>query len=284
MSKTLTEEQVRNYKDCGFVTPLPVYSGEEAQAYRAQLENVESNMSVFFQGIGQIKFYLRFSWAYKMATHPTLLDAVEDLIGPNIMLYHNTAWIKQKKDKAYVSWHQDNTYFGHDPCEVLTAWVALSPATRESGCMQFVPGSHKEGLRALREPDTAGANMLSSGANIDISSEANDPVPIILQPGEASIHHAFLIHGSLPNNSEDRRVAVTFVYHPPYLQQIGNCPTSAMLVRGQDKYGIFEHETPPIAGDEDGNALRHEKAVKLYRNKAQELGNATIARFDSRVS
>ena len=86
MPKALTEEQVRNYKDCGFITPVPVYSGEEARAYRAHLENVESNMSEFFQGIGQIKFYLRFSWAYKMATHPTLLDAVEDLIGPNIML------------------------------------------------------------------------------------------------------------------------------------------------------------------------------------------------------
>jgi len=280
MPKTLTDEQVRKYKDLGFVTPVPIYSNEETRIYRAHFENVENNMSKFFQGIGQTKFYLRFSWAYQMATHPKLLDAVEDLIGPNILLYHNTAWVKEKKDKAYVSWHQDNTYFGHDPCEVLTAWIALSPAARESGCMQFLPGSHKKGLRELKEPDTDSGNMLSSGQNVNISTETNDPVPVILQRGEASIHHAFLVHGSLPNNSENRRIGVTFIYHPPHLQQIGDHPTSAMLVRGEDKFGIFEHETPPIEGDEDGNASRHEKAVKLYRNKVRELGNVTVARFD----
>ena len=280
MAKNLTDEQVRKYNDFGFVTPIPIYSIEETRIYCAHLENFEKNKSQFFQGIGQTKFYLRFSWAYQMATHPKLLDAVEDLIGPNIMLYHTTAWIKGKKDEAYVSWHQDNTYFGHDPCEVLTAWIALSHATEESGCMQFLPGSHKKGLRELEKPDTRGANMLSSGQNIDITSEAHDPVPVILQPGEASIHHAFLIHGSLPNFSENRRVGITFIYHPPHLQQIGDHPTSAMLVRGEDKFGIFEHEIPPVEDDEEGNTSRHERAVKLYRNKVRELGNVTVARFD----
>ena len=133
-----------------------------------------------------------------MATHPKLLDAVEDLIGPDIMIYHNTAWIKEPSDDAYVSWHQDNTYFGHDPCEVLTAWIALSPATEQSGCMQFLPGSQKGGLRNLKAPDIGSGNMLSSGQNVDISGDQIDPVSVVLQPGEASIHHAFLVHGSLP--------------------------------------------------------------------------------------
>ena len=115
MPKVLNESQISAYEENGFVTSLPILDNEEVQTYRNHLENTEATMDDFFRGIGQTKFYLRFPWAYKMATHPKLLDAVEDLIGPDIMLYHNTAWIKEPQDPAYVSWHQDNTYFGHKP-------------------------------------------------------------------------------------------------------------------------------------------------------------------------
>jgi ectoine hydroxylase-related dioxygenase (phytanoyl-CoA dioxygenase family) len=280
MPKTLSESEVERYRRDGFVAPIRVFSEAEARAARADLEAVEDSMGGRFRAPYNTKFYLRYPWAHAFATQPRLLDAVEDLIGPDIMLYHNTAWLKAQGAESYVSWHQDNTYFGHDPCEVLTAWIALSPATEETGCMQFLPGTHRLGQLALREPDTGGANMLSSGATADFDVSGVAAVPIVLQPGEASIHHAFLIHGSSPNRGNDRRLGITFIYHPPHLRQLGACRTSALLVRGEDRYGNFDHERPPVAGDDPATQARHEHAVSLYRAKVRELGNQTVERFD----
>jgi ectoine hydroxylase-related dioxygenase (phytanoyl-CoA dioxygenase family) len=278
MPKALSPEQVEQYHRDGFVSPVRIVSEDDATAFRSQMEEAEAAGDL--RGIGQTKFYLRFPWVHKMATQPALLDAVEDLIGPNIMLYHNTVWFKDGGNGAYVSWHQDNTYFGHDPCEVLTAWMAITPATTESGCMQFMPGTHKLGQLALKDPDIQSANMLSSGQTADFDPASIKPFPVELRPGECSIHHAFLVHGSLPNNAPDRRMGITFIYHPPQLGQLGNCRTSALLVRGEDPYGKFDHEQAPDLTDMAGNIARHEKAVSTYREKVRELGNRTVARLD----
>lgn len=278
MPKVLSAQQVDHYQQNGYVTPYRVVSLEKAAEFRQRMENAEAAGDL--RGLGQTKFYLRFPWVHRMATHPALLDAVEDLIGPNIMLYHNTIWCKEGGTGSYVSWHQDNTYFGHDPCEVVTAWLAISPATIESGCMQFKPGTQKLGQLDLKEPDIHGGNMLSSGQTVDFDPATVDSVPIELQPGECSFHHAFLIHGSLPNKAPDRRIGMTFIYHPPQLRQLGACRTSALLVRGDDPYGMFDHEQAPIDGDVAGNVKRHGAAAAAYREKVRELGNSTVARLD----
>ncbi|MBT5049352.1 MAG: phytanoyl-CoA dioxygenase family protein [Rhodospirillaceae bacterium] len=278
MPKALNTEQVDQYQRDGFVSPVRVVSEDDAALFRRQMEDAEAAGDL--KVINQTKFYLRFPWVHKMATQPALLDAVEDLIGPNIMLYHNTVWFKEGGDGAYVSWHQDNTYFGHDPCEVLTAWLAITPATIENGCMQFMPGTQKLGQLDLKEADIHGSNMLTSGQTADFDPTSVEPFPVELQPGECSIHHAFLVHGSLPNNAPDRRMGITFIYHPPQLGQIGSNRTSALLVRGEDPYGKFDHEKAPDETDREGNIARHEKAVSAYRAKVRELGNLTIARMD----
>ena len=278
MPKALSAEQVEQYHRDGYVSPVRIVAEDEAAAFRRQMEDAEAAGDL--KGIGQTKFYLRFPWVHKLATHPAILDAVEDLIGPNIMLYHNTVWFKDGGDGAYVSLHQDNTYFGHDPCEVLTAWMAITPATIENGCMQFMPGTQKLGLLDVKEPDIHGSNMLSSGQNVDFDASSVEPFPVELQPGECSIHHAFLVHGSMPNNASDRRMGITFIYHPPHLGQLGECRTSALLVRGEDGYGNFDHEQAPDAADMTGNIDRHVKAVSAYREKVREMGNITVTRLD----
>ncbi len=280
MPKALTDDQVEQYRRDGYVAPVPILSGSEVAEVRRALEDVEASMGGRFRAPNNTKFYLLYPWAYRLATDPRILDVVEDLIGPDIMLYHNTAWLKNPGTEAYISWHQDNTYFGHDPCEVLTVWVALSPATEETGCMLFLPGTQKLGLLPLAEPDRGGANMLSSGATVDFDVSSVAPVPIVLQPGEVSIHHAFLVHGSQQNRGSDRRLGLTFIYHPPHLRQLGSCRTSAMLVRGEDRYNNFDHEIPPVAADDPQTVANHERFLSLYRAKVRELGNAAVTRFD----
>jgi ectoine hydroxylase-related dioxygenase (phytanoyl-CoA dioxygenase family) len=240
---------------------------------------MEASMGGALRGLARTKFYLRYPWAFRLATRPAILDAVEDLIGPDILLYQNTAWVKNAGENSYVSWHQDNTYFGHVPCEVLSVWVALSPSRPESGSMRFLPGSHKEGRLPVKY-DLQDGNMLSSGQVADVDLSRYQPVATSLEPGEASIHHAWMIHGSPPNETKDRRLGVTFVYHPPWLTQIGTVRTSALLVRGEDRYGHFEPETPPLSADDPQTMARHERGAALYRAKAEELGNLTIARRD----
>lgn len=280
MPKILTERQIKHYRRDGYVSPVRMLSADEAADYRREVEVVEATMGGELTGVRRTKFYLRFPWAHRLATHKAILDAVEDLIGPDIMLYHNIAWLKNPGDENYVSWHQDNTYFGHAPCDVLTVWVALSPATPDGGCMRILPGTHKLGQLPLTTPDAGVGNMLSSGQTVDFDTETIEPDCMALASGEASIHHAFAIHGSPPNLTEDRRLGLTFIYHPPELRQLGEVRTSALLVRGEDNFGNFEAEQPPLAADDPATIARHERAVGLYRDKVRELGNATVTRFD----
>jgi hypothetical protein len=283
MPKRLTAEQVSNYRRNGFVSPVRVLSAAEAAGCRNALETMEAAHGGALRGIARTKFYLRYPWAYRLATQPAILDAVEDLIGPDILLYQNTVWAKNAGEDSHVSWHQDNTYFGHVPCEVLSVWVALSPSRPESGSMRFLPGSHKLGQLPVRH-EVQDGNMLSSGQAVDCDLSKFEPVATSLESGEASIHHAFMVHGSPPNRSNDRRLGVTFVYHPPSLSQIGALRTGALLVRGEDRYGNFELEQPPLSSDDAQTIARHERGAALYRAKAEELGNYTIARRDHAVA
>ena len=145
--------------------------------------------------------------------------------------------------------------------------------------MEVVPGSHKLGQLPVRY-DVQRHNMLSSGQTAEFDLSAFEPVATSLEPGEASIHHAFMIHGSPANTSKDRRMGVTFVYHSPSLKQLGELRTSALLVRGQDRFHNFDPEEPPSSADDPETIERHERFASLYRAKAEELGNRTIARHD----
>ncbi len=279
MPKRLTRVETEFFANNGFVSPVRVLSNDEAAQCRREYESLETAMGGALKGIARTKFYLRHPFAYRLATHPAILDAVEDLIGPDILLYQNTAWVKEAGESSYVSWHQDNTYFGHHPCEVVSVWVALTPSLPQSGSMRFLPGSHKLGQLPVRYEPLNG-NMLSSGQVAQFEARDFHAVATSLAPGEASIHHAWMIHGSPPNKGSERRIGITFVYHPPHLRQKGQLRTTALLVRGEDRFGHFDMEQPPVSADDPETIAHHERCASLYRAKAQELGNQTIARFD----
>ena len=276
--KVLSKNQVKQFETDGFIFPVTIMSEDDASAFREKLERTQADGKL--TGSGQTKFYLRFPWVHDLATSDAVLDPVEDLLGPNLMLYHNTMWCKDGGDGSYVSWHQDNTYFGHTPCKVVTVWIALSTVTIESGCMQFLPGTHKLGELPLGSPDIENGNLLSSGQTVDYDVSNSKKVPVQLKPGQASIHHAFLVHSSEQNNSKERRLGMTLIYHPTHLKQSGKVKTSALLVRGKDLFRNFYHEKAPEHNDSQNTMDRYHKAVALYRAKVREMGNQTIERFD----
>jgi len=280
MPKALSQEQVEQYHREGYVSPVRIISPAEAAACRQRLEALEEEMGGRFKGTARTKFYLRYRWAWELATNKAMLDAAEDLLGSDILLYHNTTWLKREADQSYVSWHQDNIYIGIDPCELLSFWIALTPAAEENGCMQVLPGTHKLGQLPLNEPDLGDHNMLPSGMIADFDYSTVAPVSMPLAPGEASIHHAFTLHGSLPNVSNQRRMGITFMYMPAHVGQKGARRTSAMLVRGEDRWGNFDPELPPLSDDDPDAIARQERGADLYRGKEDELGKKTITRFD----
>ena len=280
MPKRLTEEQVETYRQDGFVSPVRVISEPDAVRIRHRLEAFEAAQGKLIHGTQRTKCSLLFPWVYDLFTSAAVLDAVEDLIGPDILHYQCAVWTKEPDSGSYVSWHQDCTYYGMDPLELVSAWVALSPATEETGCMQAAPGSHKFGELAVTNSEVNDDNMLSSGMRAVYDIDDSKVVSMELRPGEMSLHHVGLVHSSTPNHSADRRIGLAGGYVPPHVRQTTDLLASAMLVRGEDRYGHFPlDEKPPVSPDDPATIACHERAVTLYRDKSAECGNRTVWRL-----
>ena len=280
MPKRLTEEQVEQYERDGFVSPVRVISEDAAVAQRQKIESFEAAQGKPIHGTQRTKCSLLFPWVYDLFTSDAVLDAVEDLIGPNILQYQCGVWIKEPESGSYVSWHQDCAYYGMDPLELVSAWVALSPATEETGCMQVAPGSHKFGKLPVKYTEMSDDNLLASGTRTLYEIDESKLVLMELQPGEMSLHHVGLVHSSRPNHGTDRRIGLSGGYVPPHVRQTTDLLASAMLVRGEDRYGHFPlDEKPPVSPDDPATIACHDRAVTLYRNKAIECGNQTAWRL-----
>lgn len=266
---SLSLDQIKSYHDVGYLSPIRVLSEAEALGYRTKLEAIEAAGADSNDHL-RFKPHLLFTCFNELIRHPRILDAVEGVIGPNIFCWATNFFTKESKTTSYISWHQDLTYWGLDPADIVTAWVALSPATVESGCMRFVPGTHK--MEIVPHNDTfAEDNLLSRGQEIEVDVDESKAVDIVLQPGEMSLHHVKLIHGSNPNRSNDRRIGFAIRYVPAYVRQVVGEKDSAVLVRGVDTEHNFEHETPPVH-DLDEAALAQYAAIMkrqeavLYRD------------------
>jgi ectoine hydroxylase-related dioxygenase (phytanoyl-CoA dioxygenase family) len=259
MGKLLSVDAVRQYNDAGYFFPTRVMTMEEAAGYRRCLEEHESRTGAPLQGNWRHKMHLLFTWADELVHHPKILDAVEDVIGPDILCWTSNFFIKEAHSSGFVSWHQDSTYWGLDPDDVITAWVALSDVTPENGYMQFIPGSQK--VDQLPHVDTFHKdNLLSRGQEIAVEVDIAKAVGIPLRAGEISLHHIKLVHGSDANRSDDRRIGMAIRYIPTYVRQT-KVRDSAMLVRGVDKYHNFDDEPRPKADLDPAALAAHADAV-----------------------
>ena len=226
------------YEREGCLFPLDILTPEEAAEHRARLESAEAAHGPLHY---KVKPHLLLTSAAEIGRHPRLLDAVETVLGPDILLWDSGYIVKEPGEGRFVSWHQDLTYWGLNSDRMVTAWVALSPATEESGCMQMIPGSHRKG--GLPHRDTrADGNLLHRGQEMAEPVDETHSLPMALRPGQASLHHGWLMHGSGPNNSEDRRIGLTIQFVAPEVRQLKTDQESATLVRGRDPYGHFRPE------------------------------------------
>lgn len=272
--RKLTAEQVAGYDRDGFVCPVDAFTPEQARAWRDRLEGFEQAQGQKMTRGHNFKPHLLFPWVDEIVHSPAVLDAVEDLIGPDIRLFHLSVWPKDPGSGAYVSWHQDSTYFALEPACHVTAWVALTDAPVEAGCMEVVPGSHKLGQMPHAElQDTD--NLLSRGQHLAVDFDRRRTVYMPVKAGQFSLHHTHLVHNSRPNRSTDRRIGLGISYIPTSARCVAKQRVTAMLVRGEDRYGHFDDERRPV--EEAGEAERafHAEAVARFRamNVAESQDN-----------
>jgi ectoine hydroxylase-related dioxygenase (phytanoyl-CoA dioxygenase family) len=259
MPKLLSPEAKAQYERVGYYFPVRVLSAEEALSYRRRLEAYEAATGGPIQSNWRHKVHLLFTWANELVRHPKILDAVEDLIGPNIICWTTNFFIKEADNPGFVSWHQDSTYWGLEPPDVITAWLALSAAPLESGAMKFLPGSHKwEQIEHLDTYDEN--NLLTRGQEIAVEVDESQAVDVPLMAGEISLHHVRLVHGSHPNTTNDRRIGLSIRYIPTYVRQV-KVKDSAMLVRGVDEHGNFDWEPEPQADADEAAITAHAEAM-----------------------
>ena len=260
MPNRLGADALAQYHRDGFYFPLPVLSAAGARSYRDKLEAYERASGGPIKGNMRHKVHLLFTWANELARHPAILDAVEDVIGPDILCWGTNFFIKEAQSPSYVSWHQDATYWGLSTSDVITAWVAFADAPVESGAMKFWPGSHLR--NQLEHRDTFAAdNLLTRGQEIAVQVPEGAGVDVPLKAGEMSLHHVLLVHGSGPNTTDDRRIGLAIRYIPPHVRQL-KVRDSATLVRGRDAYGHFDLEPAPRSDLDDAALAVHRDAVQ----------------------
>ncbi|WMS42335.1 phytanoyl-CoA dioxygenase family protein [Acuticoccus sp. MNP-M23] len=253
----LTEAECDQFRRDGHIFPIRAMSADDAAGFRAALERYEADSGGPISGNLRHKTHLLFTWASEIAHTPAILDAVESLLGPDIMLWGSSFFIKEPGSSSFVSWHQDATYWGLDGPDIVTAWVALADAPVESGAMRFWPGSHHKAQ--IPHTDTfSEENLLSRGQEIAVDVPEDEGIDVPLKAGEMSLHHVLLVHGSKPNRSNDRRIGFALRYIPTHLAQT-KTRDYATLVRGEDTHHNFVHEPRPAA-DLDIAAVAAHKA------------------------
>lgn len=204
MRKILTDQQISDYHDKGFVSPITVMSESEAAEYHERLMAAERDYPDQIHAENRMNAHLSFSCLDELAHHPVILDTVEDLLGPSFSLWASVLFIKEPQSAHFVSWHQDATYMYMNKNTFLTPWIALTPSNLDTGCMSMIPGSHKAHI--VEHEDTFGSdNILTRGQRVNDVDESTAE-HLILEPGQMSIHHCETIHGSQPNRSAHRRV------------------------------------------------------------------------------
>lgn len=248
----LTPDQVNFYKENGFLGSIDILNADKAKHYRQQFDELEKQVDQKTAQIGLVDYHFQHKFIWELATHPRILDAVEEVIGPKFYLLATHFFNKYGEGEnasAFVAWHQDVTFWGLEPPYAITAWYAVDDADTENGCMQVIPNTH-HGIMEHGKAQQAG-NLLSINQEVHVTpAQAATAVDLPLRAGQMSLHDGTLIHGSLPNRSHRRRCGLTLRYVPTWVKQADLNSYAkrwnAILVRGEDKEQNFEPMAAPF--------------------------------------
>ena len=282
--KSLSPEQVDSYRYNGFLFPVPALTAQEIATCLAGLDRLEKELGSAVAD-ADIKWrshaHVHSPWFNDLIRHPRILDAVEDLIGPDILVWTSTFFIKEPHSPTFAAWHQDATYFGLEPKESVCAWVALTDASREAGCMEAL--SSRGALRQLHHAALGLENSINrAGQTIVDPFDQSGPVVMSLSAGSFSLHHELAVHRSAPNHASHRRVGIGLNYIPTHVRVDGPHRLKAMLVRGEDRYGHFDLIDPPSAERDAAALAAHLQVSEAYRINYNEQVKRHEQRFAKR--
>ena len=232
MPKVLTENQVNEFDRNGFLFPVEAYTPDEAAGLHGKFAAMEEHLGHEPQKKFRVKAHLPFPWLCDVVRNEKLLDAIEDILGPNILCWGASFFTKKANDPRFVSWHTDSFYYGLKPAETVTAWLAFNDATVESGCVQYIPGTHK-GPPAAHEIRMHQDNLVQQGQTV-IDVAENKAVFAEINAGQVVLHHESVVHGSGPNNANHPRVGFSIHYVAPHVKETRFDGATAMLVRGDN--------------------------------------------------
>ena len=234
----LSSNQLKQYEDAGFVSPINIFSKDKAKEIRNEIELIEKKIPGELEKSGRYNAHLISPLLDEVTHNSKILDAVQSLIGENILVCGTTLFIKNPHEKGFVSYHQDAKYIGLEPHNWVTAWVAITDSNEKNGCMRMWSGSHKDDLKEHDQNFNEG-NLLTRGQTVK-NVPKNKTTPLVLKAGQMSLHHPAVVHGSDINKSNDRRIGfVIQSYISTNVKQILG-KNSVQLARGIDEYNFHE--------------------------------------------
>jgi len=270
----LTTDQLNHYKDKGYISPVNALTSSEAKEIRNEIEKIENKWPGALEGINRNYIHLISPIFNKICLNKNILDAVQSIIGKNILICGTTLFIKNPNEKGFVSYHQDAKYIGLEPHNWVTVWLAVTDANEHNGCMRMLPGSHKENLKS-HEQKFDDNNLLTRGQTIK-GVPLDKTEPVILKAGQVSLHHPLVVHGSGLNKSNDRRIG--FVIQS-YIGTNVNQVIGKMFVqkaRGEDEYKFHEYSKIPIElmgkNEISSQNKANKELAKIFYSDSKKVG------------
>ena len=257
----------QEFDDNGYFFPLNAFSEEKATLYKNCLFRLlEKTRDINIGNKSQINLpHLLFTFADEIIRNKSILDSIEKILGPDLLVHGSSFFIKKPKSKTFVSWHQDLRYWGLDKDKEVTAWVAITEASKENGCMRFIPKSHKKGMKHHNDTYEEN-NFLTRGQEVDVGNLEKNQIYVPLLPGQFSLHHGKTLHSSLPNNSNQYRIGLSINYISPDMKQLEIEKDYATLVRGRDNFNNFELLERPVSNLDSDRIKLHQK-ILYQQNK-----------------
>lgn len=257
----MSPEQIETFRRDGIVFPLPVFASDEIARHHAALRALEGARAGRLPPLLNFKPHLLVPWLWELIRDARITDPVAALLGEDVLCWEASFFSKRAGDPAFVTWHQDATYWGLTENIGVTAWLAFTPSTRANGCMRVLPGSHLHALPHVETQDRD--NMLPAREQVREAVDESRAVDVVLRPGEMSLHHPILIHGSEPNGSAEPRIGLAIRYVSARVAQRGPERGTATLVRGRD-HGHFDLEQPPEGEFHAAARARHSVLLRRW--------------------